>query len=1072
MPVDQTAIAKTRLNGLTQQAIQSILATATALEYGRVDEAERNIIGLLAGYPDHAEVLRLHAGILSLRGDRQGAINAMRRAVALRPNDALYHNTLGAVLGENTDIDGAIACLRRACELQPDLASAWYNLGLLLMRSINRDESADALRRAVELEPTHAHARAMLAEKLRSAGRYEEAAAEYRRVIAQKPDAGTAWWGLADLKTIKLSAADVTAMQEAMRRPSASEDDKIAIGYALAKALDDQRRYAESMEVLAQTHARARSRRRWDAQEASARVDATLAQSTPPPLPANTQRGNEVIFIVSLPRAGSTLTEQILASHSQVLGAGELTDLPQIIGDESRRRGKAYPHWIKDMTPADWERLGNSYLERTAHWRRNRPRITDKLPNNWQYASVILSMLPQARIVIVRRDPLENCLAVYRQYLANAEYTRTFDDLAAYWHDFDRASRYWLQAYPGRVYENIYEELVADPETKIRELLDFCGLPFEQGCIDFHETEREVHTPSASQVRQPMRRDTARAPRYGALLDPLRDALQRRARSIAQAAAAPAPDTDTLLAEFAAEAARAGEAAALHLLGSRLDRPPGPETWIALITGLLRAGFVASALELSDAALALFPHDVALLYWRGNALRVGGRSAEAEQALRALLHAHPDHRDAALSLAFMLRQQGRTQAAAQLIVASTRARAPDPAETQANLVFLRECGAFDAACELAAGARARWPDNADIAALAGEFALALGRFEVAREALRFAVDKDPRKGPSWLRLSRCQRYADANDADVRRFENAWRNMALAPSPRACVGFALGKARDDLSDHAGAAAVLREANALARAGAPWNGQAWNAFVDWQIAQPVARAESREDFEPVFIVGLPRTGTTLAATLLARDPRVRDRGELNWIAGMHDQLAAQNALRDPAALQAAAALVRTQMRRDDAPARWYLDKNPLNFRYLGFIAALFPRARIVHCRRDLRDTALSLWMQHFDHADAGFAYDFDDIAAYARGYERLMAHWRATLPVPILDLGYEALVGDAATTLRSLAQFVGADADALNSTAPATGTIATASVWQARQPLNTASVGRWRNYAPYLPELAKL
>jgi hypothetical protein len=169
--------------------------------------------------------------------------------------------------------------------------------------------------------------------------------------------------------------------------------------------------------------------------------------------------------------------------------------------------------------------MGERYLERTTHWRQRNRHFTDKLPNNWQYVGAIRAMLPAARIVIVRRDPLETCLGCYRQFLANNEFTRTFSDLAAHWRDFDRATKHWLTTYPGQVHENVYEDLVADPEARIRELLTYCGLPFEQGCVDFHKTERDVHTPSAAQVREPIRKDTARSARYGALLDPLRTAL-------------------------------------------------------------------------------------------------------------------------------------------------------------------------------------------------------------------------------------------------------------------------------------------------------------------------------------------------------------------------------------------------------------------------------------------------------------------------------------------------------------------------------------------------------------------
>jgi len=511
-----------RLHGLSQTAIRGVVAAAQALELGRVDEADRHIIGLLALYPQHPEVLRLMAGAQSLRGQTQAAIATLQRAIALRPDDALYLNTLGSTQIAAFDYDGAIATLRHATELDPNLVVAWYNLGLVLMRSMRVEESAAALRHAVALKPDEFTARVILGDMLRAEGRSDEAVAEYRRVLAQRPDAGMAWWGLADVKTLRLGAADIAQMQNAMRRPNVSEADSVAMGFAVAKAFDDQGRYAESLRALEQANARARLRQRWNAATHAANVDAVLDAFTPPPSGAHAALGAEVIFIASLPRSGSTLIEQVLASHSQVDGAGELSDLPLVLTEESQRRGRPFPQWIDAMQAEDWQRLGIRYLERTAHWRERQPRFTDKLPYNWFYVGAIRAMLPGARIVVGRRDPLETCFSCYRQHLANNEYTRTFADLAAYWRDFDRAVKRWRELHPTNVYESSYERLVNDPEATIRDLLAFCDLPFEPACLDFHKTERDVHTPSAMQVREPLRRDTARAPRYGALLDPLR----------------------------------------------------------------------------------------------------------------------------------------------------------------------------------------------------------------------------------------------------------------------------------------------------------------------------------------------------------------------------------------------------------------------------------------------------------------------------------------------------------------------------------------------------------------------
>ena len=520
-----TAAAGPRLHGLNQAAIQQVVDTAQALEAGRIDVAERQLAAVIAAYPAHAEVLRLHAGIQSQRGNHVEAMRAIRQAVAQRPDDALYQNTLGTILAEAGDYDAAIAALTRCCELQPDLALAWFNLGVLLTRCVRNEEAILALRKAVSLAPDHAAARALLADMLRVGNRAAEAAAEYRQILQERPYAGMAWWGLADLKTTKFAAGDIGQLASAMQDARATDDDRIAMGFALAKALDDHGRYAESLAALAQANAIAMRRRRWDNagfSRSMAGVRAAFASAAPD---SGQQLGSPAIFIVSLPRSGSTLIEQILASHSKVEGAGELPDLPLVIAAESRRRSQPFPQWVGAMQPEDWRRLGHDYLERTAHWTQHRAMFTDKLPNNWYYIDAIRAMLPGARIVAVRRDPLETCFSCYRQFLYNNEYTRTFQDLAGFWRQFDLSVRAARARHPSHVHESVHEALLVDAEAHIRALLDFCGLPFEPACLQFHLTERDVRSPSAMQVREPLRRDLARTPRYGPLLDSLRAEL-------------------------------------------------------------------------------------------------------------------------------------------------------------------------------------------------------------------------------------------------------------------------------------------------------------------------------------------------------------------------------------------------------------------------------------------------------------------------------------------------------------------------------------------------------------------
>jgi tetratricopeptide (TPR) repeat protein len=515
-----------RLAGLSIDMAQRAVAIAQAMEQGRLDEAERGVIAALALAPKHPEILRLFGMSQFLRGRNDEAIDTLLQARGQQPDDPMIHNALGGAYEAVMDYTRARESLRRACDLAPDLAPCWFNLGKRLFVDGDIEGAIPVLQRVVELAPQHVYARTHLANVLRADGRSAEAAAQYRAIIAQNPaGAGLAWWGLATLKPAALGAADIAPMQQILRGAGGSENDRIAVGFALANLFEQQGDFTAAFALLQQTHARARLSERYPAGDVSARLDSILGTFSLPPPGAEPAAGDEVIFIVSLPRSGSTLTEQILASHSQVEGSSELPDLGQIIMDESDRRRQAFPHWVGKVTPDEWHALGQQYLARTERWRRQRPRFTDKMPGNWQYVGAILAMLPRARVIICRRDPLETCLGCYRYLFNHHAYTHDFSDLASHWRDFDRAARRWKQLYPDRVREQVYEDLQADPETQIRELLAFCNLPFEEQCLNFHSTERRVTTPSAAQVREPMRRDTARAAKYGALLDPLRSAL-------------------------------------------------------------------------------------------------------------------------------------------------------------------------------------------------------------------------------------------------------------------------------------------------------------------------------------------------------------------------------------------------------------------------------------------------------------------------------------------------------------------------------------------------------------------
>lgn len=514
--------------GFDAVAKQHLGDAARALDRGEFARADSALRPLVAAYPGHPEVLRLEAGILSGRGEHAAAVATMRRALAAHPASAVFQNTFATILAEAGDLDAAIIALEAARRLQPGNTAATYNLGILQVRRGRLDEAERSLREVAAQSPQHLQAQLQLADLLRMRGAPDAALAAYRSLIARAPWCGGAWWGLAELRAAPFDDADRTAMQAALVRSEATPDDRIAIGYALARAFEDAGRFDESLVVLSRTKAEAAARQPWPAAAFSRTVDAVIAAFTPAPAStAAADAGHGIVFVTGLPRSGTTLVEQILASHPAVEGAGELPDLALVIGGEGRRREVPFPGWVASARPGDWARLGAQYLERTAFHRHQRPRMVDKMPGNWLYAAAIRAMLPGARIVVCRRDPLENCLACYRQRLPGNLYTNSFEDLAAYWHDFDHFVTAMQARHPDSIHDFDHEGLLADPESAIRSLLAFCGLPFDPACVEFHRNRRTVGTPSATQVREPLRRDTARAGRYGALLEPLRTALAR-----------------------------------------------------------------------------------------------------------------------------------------------------------------------------------------------------------------------------------------------------------------------------------------------------------------------------------------------------------------------------------------------------------------------------------------------------------------------------------------------------------------------------------------------------------------
>lgn len=500
--------------------------------------------------------------------------------------------------------------------------------------------------------------------------------------------------------------------------------------------------------------------------------------------------------------------------------------------------------------------------------------------------------------------------------------------------------------------------------------------------------------------------------------------------------------------------------------------------WLDSVRALALRGELVPAQMMLKQALVEFPDSVDLLRALAGMLQQSDRE-DAEGILRALLLQHPGDVASAFALARTLKEQGRMAAAAEVlhICFASDHNLGNTDLVIAAIELLADCERHRDASALADGALTTAPDDPRLHAYAGMLAIQLGEFERARHHYLFALRREP-LACEWhvpIGLSSTLRYTDATHPDFALFRASLEHSKLSDLACAELHFALGKASDDVGECAEAARLYRRGNNVRHRLTKWSRKTWRRTIEARLSSPLSieTAEITEGFTPIFIVGMPRTGTTLLAELLSRRPDVCNRGELPWLARLA-QRPDLNGQPNRAALRRAAAHYTAQARQDDAPdIRWFIDKQPLNFRYVDLALTMFPHARIIHCQRHSRDTALSIWMQCFLEEVHGYSYDFSDIALVMRDERRLMTHWRSRFPESIRSAQYEALVATPAEIIDGLASWLGLPAmPGAAAKPPAASSISSASLWQARQPIHSRSVGHWQNYASLLPELTQI
>jgi tetratricopeptide (TPR) repeat protein len=478
---------------------------------GNLREAERIYRTVLLQAPDNVDALRLLAGIASRAKQWSDAEALLEKALAIAPDFFQGWMDLGLARQEQDDLDGALQAYDRAVRLEPGKPGGYAAAGTSLGMAGRHDEAIARFRQAIARDSAHAGALTGLGHVLKTIGNQAEAIDAYRACIRHNPGHGEAYWSLANLKTFRFDADEIAAMQAQLDNGNLSDESRANFQFALGKAAEDAGDFGRAFENYRAGNENRRSRENYDPVQTTDLHDEFIDVFGGDFLASRSGCGCDSrapIFIVGLPRSGSTLIEQILASHPDVEGTHELPELGRVARSVGLKRSdrKIYPQAVRDLDVKEFARLGEDYLRRTERHRElGLPRFTDKLPNNFVHVGFISLVLPNARIIDARRHPLDSCLGSYKQLFARGQpFTYDLFELGEFYMQYVRLMEHWHAVLPGKVLEVHYEDVVADLEGQVRRLLDYCGLPWSDTCLRFWEAERAVKTASSEQVRRPI----------------------------------------------------------------------------------------------------------------------------------------------------------------------------------------------------------------------------------------------------------------------------------------------------------------------------------------------------------------------------------------------------------------------------------------------------------------------------------------------------------------------------------------------------------------------------------------
>lgn len=511
-----------------------LLTVANLIGDGRLQRAEEACRTYLLQHPTDVEAMRLLAQIGARLNVLDDAEFLLESVLTFAPDHTAARFEYASVLRKRQKLLAAREQMRLLAEIEPDNV-AFQRLNANIATAIGDHEEALALYRAIcAVTPKDERCHLSSGHALKTIGRLREAVDAYREAYRIRPDFGDAFWSLANLKTYRFTAEEVALAEAAEGASSTREEDRIHLCFALGKHYEDAGDAGQSFGWYERGNALRRSRSRYTIEGNRGDTERLMQVFTADLFDKHASAGcldSDPIFIVGLPRSGSTLLEQILASHPMVDGTLELPNIVALVHrlDGRRRQGEAgnYPEVLARLDKQRLAEMGERYIEETRIHRAEAPYFIDKMPNNFKHVGLISLILPNARIIDARRHPMSCCFSNFRQLFAEGqEFTYGLEEIAGYYRDYVELMDHWDSVLPGKVLRVHYEEVTSDLEGSIRRILDYCDLPFDPACVEFYRNERAVRTPSAEQVRQPIYKEARDQWRkFEPWLDPLKAAL-------------------------------------------------------------------------------------------------------------------------------------------------------------------------------------------------------------------------------------------------------------------------------------------------------------------------------------------------------------------------------------------------------------------------------------------------------------------------------------------------------------------------------------------------------------------